>query len=210
MRVPFVQDPTKVDLTGVLPSAIIMSVLITATTTRGRLLSDSEWKVVERACDLTDKLEEARRKVGCLLFRRRRANTCGQIFVYVSSRMNVLAPNLSAIVGTTTAAKLLGVAGGLTGLAKMPACNVHVGALFRFSPSRMLTSRFFSCSVHKRKYLRDSQPQRTVGTPGLYSNPSSCKKHLMSTSSKFSGQSAPSVCWLREWTSSEREKMVLQ
>ena len=46
--------------------------------------------------------------------------------MYVSSRMNVLAPNLSAIVGTTTAAKLLGVAGGLAGLAKMPACNAHV------------------------------------------------------------------------------------
>lgn len=40
--------------------------------------------------------------------------------------MNILAPNLSAIVGTTTAAKLLGVAGGLSGIAKMPACNVHV------------------------------------------------------------------------------------
>jgi U4/U6 small nuclear ribonucleoprotein PRP31 len=46
--------------------------------------------------------------------------------MYVSSRMNVLAPNLSAIVGTTTAAKLLGVAGGLGALAKMPSCNVHV------------------------------------------------------------------------------------
>lgn len=52
--------------------------------------------------------------------------------MYVSSRMNVLAPNLSAIVGTTTAAKLLGVAGGLGALAKMPACNVHV----RFFPTR--------------------------------------------------------------------------
>ena len=62
-----VQDPTKVDLTGVLPSAIIMSVLVTATTTHGQRLSDSEWKVVERACDLTDKLEEARRKVVDLL-----------------------------------------------------------------------------------------------------------------------------------------------
>ena len=60
---PSVQDPTKVDLTGVLPSAIIMSVLVTATTTHGQRLSDSEWKVVERACDLTDKLEEARKKV---------------------------------------------------------------------------------------------------------------------------------------------------
>lgn len=45
--------------------------------------------------------------------------------------MNVLAPNLSAIVGTTTAAKLLGVAGGLSGIAKMPACNVYVRPLFR-------------------------------------------------------------------------------
>lgn len=60
--------------------------------------------------------------------------------MYVSSRMNVLAPNLSAIVGTTTAAKLLGVAGGLTGLAKMPACNVHVGA--------GLCMSFEGCSLH--------------------------------------------------------------
>jgi U4/U6 small nuclear ribonucleoprotein PRP31 len=63
MLIPFVQNPAKVDLTGVLPPAIIMSVLVTATTTHGQPLSDSEWKVVERACDLTDKLEEARRKV---------------------------------------------------------------------------------------------------------------------------------------------------
>ena len=40
--------------------------------------------------------------------------------------MNILAPNLSAIVGTSTAAKLLGVAGGLTSFAKTPACNVFV------------------------------------------------------------------------------------
>ena len=53
--------------------------------------------------------------------------------MYVSSRMNVLAPNLSAIVGTTTAAKLLGVAGGLGALAKMPACNVHVRFLLTYS-----------------------------------------------------------------------------
>jgi hypothetical protein len=64
MLIPLIQDPTKVDLTGVLPPAIIMSVLVTATTTNGQPLSDSEWKAVERACDLTDKLEEARRKVG--------------------------------------------------------------------------------------------------------------------------------------------------
>ncbi|KIK95124.1 hypothetical protein PAXRUDRAFT_827311 [Paxillus rubicundulus Ve08.2h10] len=104
------EDPTKVDLTGILPAAVIMSVLITATTSSGQPLLDAQWQAVERACHLADRLEETRKK----------------IFMYVSSRMNVLAPNLSAIVGTTTAAKLLGVAGGLGPLAKMPSCNVHL------------------------------------------------------------------------------------
>ncbi|KIM68695.1 hypothetical protein SCLCIDRAFT_13475 [Scleroderma citrinum Foug A] len=103
-------DPKKLDLSGVLPPAVIMSVLITATTSSGKPLTGVRWKAVERACDLADRLEEVRKK----------------IFMYVSSRMNVLAPNLSAIVGTTTAAKLLGVAGGLSALAKMPSCNVHL------------------------------------------------------------------------------------
>lgn len=40
--------------------------------------------------------------------------------------MTVLAPNLSAIVGTTIAAKLLGVAGGLAAFVKAPAGNVFV------------------------------------------------------------------------------------
>ncbi|KAF8591467.1 Nop domain-containing protein [Ramaria rubella] len=104
------EDPTKVNLAGALPAAIVMSVLVTATTTPGQPLTPQAWKIVSDACDLADRLEDARKK----------------IFSYVSSRMNVLAPNLSAIVGPTTAAKLLGVAGGLTALAKMPACNVHL------------------------------------------------------------------------------------
>ena len=57
------QDPTKVDLTPVLPAAIIMSVLITATTTSGQLLTEAAWQAVQRACDLADRLEEARKKV---------------------------------------------------------------------------------------------------------------------------------------------------
>lgn len=62
--------------------------------------------------------------------------------MYVSSRMNVLAPNLSAIVGTTTAAKLLGVAGGLAGLAKMPACNAHVRFTHVLSNSILLITYY--------------------------------------------------------------------
>jgi U4/U6 small nuclear ribonucleoprotein PRP31 len=40
--------------------------------------------------------------------------------------MNFMAPNLTIILGSSTAAKLMGVAGGLTNLSKIPACNIMV------------------------------------------------------------------------------------
>jgi len=40
-----------------------MSVVVTSTTTSGRPLSNPEWAAVQRACDLADRLEEARKKV---------------------------------------------------------------------------------------------------------------------------------------------------
>lgn len=49
-----------------------------------------------------------------------------KIYEYVESRMTFIAPNLSMIIGASTAAKMLGIAGGLTKLSKMPACNVLV------------------------------------------------------------------------------------
>lgn len=45
-----------------------MSVLITATTTSGQTLTDAQWAAVEKACDLADKLEEARKKASKCLF----------------------------------------------------------------------------------------------------------------------------------------------
>ncbi|KAI0080687.1 Nop domain-containing protein [Panus rudis PR-1116 ss-1] len=149
------EDPTKVELQGVLPPAIIMSVLVTATTTSGQPLPEHEWQAVQRACDLADRLEEARKK----------------IFMYVSSRMNVLAPNLSAIVGTTTAAKLLGVAGGLNGLAKMPACNVHLlGAQKKIAAGfSAATAKRHTGFIYQSEIVQQTPPeyqlkiQRTVG-----------------------------------------------
>ncbi|KAI0770754.1 hypothetical protein BC629DRAFT_1291862 [Irpex lacteus] len=149
------EDPTKVNLNAFLPSAIVMSVMITATTTTGQPLPDSEWQAVERACDLAENLEEARKK----------------IFMYVSSRMNILAPNLSAIVGTTTAAKLLGVAGGLSGIAKMPACNVHLlGAQKKIAAGfSSVTQRRHTGFVFQSELVQSTPPeyrmkvQRTVG-----------------------------------------------
>nr|GAT53995.1 predicted protein [Mycena chlorophos] len=140
------EDPTKVDLSSVLPAAIIMSVAVTATTSSGKPLSDAEWNAVQHACDVADRLEEARKT----------------IFMYVSSRMNLLAPNLSAIVGTTTAAKLLGVAGGLGALAKMPACNVHL-----LGAQRKITAGF-STATQKRHTGFIFQSELVAQTPPEY------------------------------------------
>ncbi|KAF9104480.1 U4/U6 small nuclear ribonucleoprotein Prp31 [Mortierella sp. GBA35] len=109
-RIANSNDITKVNLHDILPSATVMVVVMTGTTTDGRELSDSEWAACDDACDLAFELGKAK----------------ATIIEYVESRLTFIAPNLSAIIGTTTAAKLMGQAGGLTALSKMPACNVQV------------------------------------------------------------------------------------
>ncbi|ORY03530.1 Nop domain-containing protein [Basidiobolus meristosporus CBS 931.73] len=103
-------DITKVDLRSILPSATIMVVTVTGSTTAGRPLDEREYKIVMDACDMALQLDEAKKT----------------ILEYVESRMSFIAPNLSAIIGSATAAKLMGAAGGLTSLSKMPACNIQV------------------------------------------------------------------------------------
>ncbi|KAI7902736.1 uncharacterized protein BX663DRAFT_510302 [Cokeromyces recurvatus] len=107
-------DITKVDLRPILPSATIMVITVTGTTTAGKELTPEEWKLTEEACDMLLELDNVRRK----------------IMNYVESRMTVIAPNLSHIVGTSTAAKLLTAAGGLTAFCKIPACNVQTNTGF--------------------------------------------------------------------------------
>lgn len=91
-----------------LSQATIMVVSVTASTTQGKPLNKEELDVCESACDMALELAEIKRK----------------IFEYVESRMAFIAPNLSAIIGASIAAKLMGAAGGLTNLSKMPANNI--------------------------------------------------------------------------------------
>lgn len=99
--------------------------------------------------------------------------------MYVSSRMNILAPNLSAIVGTTTAAKLLGVAGGLNGLAKMPACNVYVRRASPYLRAMAETVGYLSCLEHRRRLPQGFLLPRNAVTLALSSSQnSSSKPHL--------------------------------
>lgn len=57
------QDLPRGKLGGQLPPAIVMTVTIAATTTRGNPLPGQEWQAVIRATELAERLEEARKKV---------------------------------------------------------------------------------------------------------------------------------------------------
>ncbi|KAI9917488.1 hypothetical protein PsorP6_013013 [Peronosclerospora sorghi] len=48
------------------------------------------------------------------------------ILLFVERRMKYLAPNVSQLVGTRIAAQLIGLAGGVAELARIPSCNLQV------------------------------------------------------------------------------------
>ncbi|KAK0044015.1 U4/U6 small nuclear ribonucleoprotein Prp31 [Biomphalaria pfeifferi] len=95
-------------LQDILTPATIMVVSVTASTTQGVELSEKDLATVMESCEMAIELNKCKTK----------------IFEYVESRMTFIAPNLSIIVGASIAAKLMGTAGGLTNLSKMPACNI--------------------------------------------------------------------------------------
>lgn len=95
-------------LKSILDGPSLMVVTVEATTSRGREMTEAELQRVLRACEMTLSLDRAKRT----------------LTEYVQSRMNLFAPNLTALIGSLTAAQLLNFAGGLTGLAKTPACNL--------------------------------------------------------------------------------------
>ncbi|PNY13105.1 U4/U6 small nuclear ribonucleoprotein Prp31-like, partial [Trifolium pratense] len=141
-------DLTLVDLEGLVhPHAIIMVVSVTASTKTGKPLPEEVLNKTIEACDRALALDSAKKK----------------ILDFVESRMGYIAPNVSAIVGSAVAAKLMGTAGGLSALAKMPACNVQLmGAkknnLARFSTA---TSQFHSTLVARVDSIRGDPSGKT-------------------------------------------------
>lgn len=111
-------------LDKILPHGTVVVINMTAATSKGKKLDEAAWSRVREACKLVFELEEARRK----------------ILNYVESRMTIIAPNLSAVVGTRVATKLLGIAGGLTGLSKIPACNIILLGASRKAPTGFSTA----------------------------------------------------------------------
>lgn len=93
--------------------ATVMVVSVTASTTAGQPLSEENLQKLLHACDVALQLDKDK----------------ADILKLVQMKMHHIAPNLSAAVGTEIAARLMGIAGGLTNLSKMPACNVQVSMI---------------------------------------------------------------------------------
>ncbi|PWN24472.1 Nop domain-containing protein [Jaminaea rosea] len=98
------------DLESLLPHGTVVVISMTASHTTGKRLPDAEWQRVIEGCRVVKSLDEHRT----------------HILSYVESRISFIAPNLSSLVGSRVATKLLAVAGGLTALSKIPACNIQV------------------------------------------------------------------------------------
>jgi len=103
-------EMSDVDLTGILPSATIMVVTVTASTTIGTPLPETTLAGVIESCEQVLTLSDNKQKM----------------LAFVESKMAVVAPNLSNLVGITIAAKLIGAAGGLHKLAALPSTTLQI------------------------------------------------------------------------------------
>lgn len=113
---------TNEQLQNFLTQATIMVVSVTASTTQGTMLTDEELNYIMDACNMAIEINLCKLK----------------LYQFVESRMTFIAPNLTGILvivvsslicvlvitGAAIAAKLIGQAGGLSHLSKMPSCNI--------------------------------------------------------------------------------------
>ncbi|KAI1297589.1 hypothetical protein F5Y03DRAFT_386883 [Xylaria venustula] len=101
-------NPLGESLKKVLDGPSLMVVTVEATTSKGHEITQDELERILRACHMMIKMDKAKKT----------------LTEYVQSRMSIFAPNLTAVVGSLTAAQLINTAGGLTNLSRVPACNI--------------------------------------------------------------------------------------
>ncbi|KAI9728670.1 MAG: U4/U6-U5 snRNP complex subunit prp31 [Chrysothrix sp. TS-e1954] len=127
----------KTSLQQVLSRPQLMTVTVEATTTKGQPLPSQELQAVQDACVTMVRLEAAKRT----------------LTHYVESRLAFFAPNLTALIGSDTAAHLLNARGGLTALANTRASNIPSIGTKHFTQSGLATN----AGVRNKGYLYDAQ-----------------------------------------------------
>jgi U4/U6 small nuclear ribonucleoprotein PRP31 len=103
-------DITKIDLSSILSPSQIITVSVASSTTIGRPLTHDELIKVDNASQHMEDLWKVQT----------------ELIEFIKNRMNDWAPNTSALIGPSLAAKMIGIAGGLRELSRIPACNLQV------------------------------------------------------------------------------------
>lgn len=104
------EDLSEIDLRKTLPSGTAITVQLTASSSKGRMLKRNELQLVFELSEDVLRLDEWRT----------------ELLRHVELNAGHLAPNLVKITGGAVAAKLIGYAGGLKELAQMPGSNVKL------------------------------------------------------------------------------------
>lgn len=138
-------NPLGVSLDSVLDKPTLMIVTTSAITSKGQPMPQSELDGVVAASETMVKLDDAKKT----------------LTEYVQSRMTIFAPNLTALIGSLTAAQLLNTAGGLTGLSKTPACNL---AAWGSKKGGNVSALATNVTSRQQGYLYQSPIVRTIPT----------------------------------------------
>ncbi|KAJ5916665.1 hypothetical protein N7504_000680 [Penicillium tannophilum] len=119
-----------VDLAEILPEEIEGAVKTAADRSMGTEISEDDLENIQALADQVVSLYEYR----------------AQLASYLTSRMNAIAPNLTALVGDLVGARLIAHAGSLTSLAKSPASTLQIlgaeKALFRALKTKHDTPKY--------------------------------------------------------------------
>lgn len=103
-RIGYSKDISRVDFSDILPSSIVLVVIMSAASSKLYSADDIVISQVLKQCEHLLHFENVRM----------------ELTLYIESQMMHISPNLSIIIGSSTAAKLIGAAGSVQQLANIP------------------------------------------------------------------------------------------
>ncbi|KAF9607675.1 hypothetical protein IFM89_038146 [Coptis chinensis] len=123
-------NAVDLDFSETLPEEVEAELKEAAVISMGTEVSDLDLLNIKELCDQVLSLSEYR----------------GQLYDYLKSRMNTIAPNLTALVGELVGARLIAHGGSLLNLAKQPGSTVQIlgaeKALFRALKTKHATPKY--------------------------------------------------------------------
>ncbi|XP_044505299.1 probable nucleolar protein 5-2 [Mangifera indica] len=123
-------NATNLDFSEILPEEVERELKEAAMISMGTEVSDLDLINIKELCDQVLSLAEYR----------------AQLYDYLKSRMNTVAPNLTALVGELVGARLIAHGGSLLNLAKQPGSTVQIlgaeKALFRALKTKHATPKY--------------------------------------------------------------------